>query len=51
MIADLAQLHQDVDDAHEVAGRKCLLCSGQHHHITILASYTLPALHQSALLV
>ena len=31
VIADLAQLHQNVDDTHEVAGRQRLLCPGQPH--------------------
>lgn len=31
MVAHLAQLHQNVDDTHEVAGGQCLLGSGREH--------------------
>lgn len=35
MIAHLAQLHQNVDDTHEMAGGQCLLGCGLGHEVII----------------
>lgn len=35
MVAHLAQLHQNVDDTHEVAGGQCLLGCGLRHEVVI----------------